>query len=796
MLRQRVGRAFCFVFLAFMTSLVGASPSTTVEPLRIGVLAFRPKPETLDRWRPLADHLSQQLNGHRFVVEALTYPEMDAAVDGGKIDFVLTQPSHYVALTYRRPLSSPLATLVERDGEHTLDRFGGVIFTRADRNDINTLANLRGKTIATSSTSSLGSYQMQAFELARVGIRLPVDAQALVTGQPQDKAIDEVLAARADAGFVRTGVIEAMLREGKLNPNRLKIVDPQRVPGFPFQLSTRLFPEWPVAAMPDVEADVARHVAAALLSLPHDGEIARALAIQGFAVPGDYRPVDELLRELRLPPFDKSPRITLADVWTRYRNAILLLTLAGFALMLGAVIVLVRTNRKLRAEQARADTSTAEIERLVNYDTLTGFPNRTLLVDQIEQSMALGKRRGRQDMLILFNVDRFKTLNDARGSAMGDLMLMAVGGRLASLIRDGDKLARIAGDEFALLVQDIPIEKERASRYALVIAEKIHASLRLPFLFDEEEVTITATLGISFFPQDADDTSQEVMQRAQTALHRAKEDGGNQTAFFDSSMGALAQQRFLIERELRRGIPAGELRLFLQSQVDEQGKIVAAEVLVRWQHPQRGLLPPGVFIGVAEESDLIVELETWVLSEACRLIAEQDLAGRGLRLAVNVSPRHFRQTGFVQWIKDLLAAHGIDPSRLMLEVTEGMVIDNIGDVVAKMTELVSLGIRFSIDDFGTGYSSLAYLKRMPIQELKIDKSFVQDLPHDSSDAALVETILSVARHLQLHVVAEGVETQEQADFLTARAQLTLQGYLFSRPEPAADWLGRWIERRG
>jgi diguanylate cyclase (GGDEF)-like protein/PAS domain S-box-containing protein len=915
-LAQKVLRTFIAIgFVLVACSQLGPANAQEAEDkaiLRIGVLAFRPKPETQDRWKPLADYLSRQLAGTRFVIAALTYPELDAAVVGGHVDFVLTQPSHYVALTYRKPLSSPLATLVERDGTHAIDRFGGVIFVRRDRNDMNRLADLRGKTIATSSTSSLGSYQMQAFELARAGVRLPDEGKLLVTGQPQDLAITEVLAGRADAGFVRTGVIEAMVREGKLAAERLKIIAPQRVTDFPFQVSTRLFPEWPIAAMPGVAESTARHVAASLLFLPHDGDVARKLGIEGFTIPGDYHPVDDLLRELRLPPFDQAPNITIADVWVRYRNAFILVAGLGFAVLLTFIIFLTRANRNLQREQQRADANAAEmhklslaveqspesivitdpqarieyvnaaflqntgyhrdevlgknprllqsgktprgtyqalwshltsgqiwqgefinlrkdgsefmesaiispvrdidnrvthflaikqditekrrnqaeIERLVYYDTLTGLPNRTLLMDRLEHAMAIDKRRTRQEMLILFNIDRFKMLNDARGSRMGDLLLLSVGGRLAGLVRDGDTLARIVGDEFALLIQDIEYEKERSSRYALVVAEKIHSSLRLPFLFDDEEVTITATLGITFFPLNIEDTAQDVMQRAQTALHRAKEDGGNQTAFFDASMGTIAQQRFLIERELRRGIPVGELRLYLQSQVDPQGHIVGAEALVRWQHPQRGLLPPGMFIGVAEESDLIIELETWVLSEACRLIA-QDMGYSGLRLAVNISPRHFRQNGFVPWIKDLLSTFGVDPARLMFEVTEGLVIDNISDVVEKMTELARLGIRFSIDDFGTGYSSLAYLKRLPIHELKIDKSFIQDITRDSSDAALVETILSVARHLQLHVVAEGVETPEQAEFLVSRSQLTLQGFLYSRPEPAGDWIERW-----
>jgi diguanylate cyclase (GGDEF)-like protein/PAS domain S-box-containing protein len=440
-------------------------------------------------------------------------------------------------------------------------------------------------------------------------------------------------------------------------------------------------------------------------------------------------------------------------------------------------------------EKKRAE---AEINRLAYYDALTGLPNRALLMDRLGLALAVALRRGHRDALILLNLDRFKNLNDAHGHSMGDLLLVAHGGRLAGLLREGDTLARIAGDEFAILLQDLGTHRESASRRALAVAEKIHAGMRTPFrLTHGEEVSLAVSVGITLGPEDDDDSAEEILRRADTALHRAKEAGGNQTAFFESDMGVAARQRYTIERELRQAIPAGELRLYLQPQVDATGAPVGAEALVRWQHPERGLLPPGMFIGVAEESDLIVDLGAWVLSEACRLMARETVAGNPLRLSVNISPRQFRQPGFVQWIRDLLAATGADPTHLTLEVTEGLVIDNVDAVVARMGELNALGIHFSVDDFGTGYSSLAYLKRMPIHELKIDKSFVQDAPLDPNDAALVETILAVARHMHLQVVAEGVETAAQAEFLNARAQVIHQGYLYGKPEPAEAWITRW-----
>jgi len=451
-------------------------------------------------------------------------------------------------------------------------------------------------------------------------------------------------------------------------------------------------------------------------------------------------------------------------------------------------------NRMAEAIQndiATREKAEAEIQRLAFFDPLTNLPNRSLLMDRLALALAVTQRQQRIGALIIFNLDRFKFLNDAHGHEHGDLLLVAIGGRLAGLLREGDTLARLAADEFAILLQDLGGRREQASQRVLAIVAKIHADMQIPYRFGEEETVLTASIGAALIPESASDSAKDALQRANTALHRAKEAGGNQTAFFENEMGAIARQRYRMERELRLAIPAGELRLYLQPQLDVNRRLVGAEALVRWEHPERGLMPPGAFIGIAEESDLIVDLGAWVMSESCFLLASETMAGNPLRLSVNISPRQFRQSGFVPWVKDLLAATGADPTQLTFEVTEGLVIEDIDAIVAKMSELAALGIHFSIDDFGTGYSSLAYLKRMPIHELKIDKCFVQDAPVDPNDAALVETILSVARHLHLQVVAEGVETEAQVAFLNQHGSVIFQGYLFGKPAPAAVWLARW-----
>ncbi|MCX7178759.1 MAG: EAL domain-containing protein [Proteobacteria bacterium] len=429
-------------------------------------------------------------------------------------------------------------------------------------------------------------------------------------------------------------------------------------------------------------------------------------------------------------------------------------------------------------------------ERLSWRDALTGLANRALFLRQLEQTLATAQREARYASVLLLDLDRFKDINDARGLSLGDSLLKTVAERLNRILGPNDMLARLDSDEFALLLPQLSGMRDMAGRDALALAEKLRSALREDIWLDGEAFHLDASIGIALFPESLQETSSDVLRQADMAMHQAKAAGGGCAMFFQTEMGEKVKERYQLERELRLAVEENQLRLYLQPQVDDGGRQVGAEALVRWQHPERGLVPPGVFIPQAEASDLIVAVDRWMLSEVCRLLARLDLEGRSLRISVNVSPRHFQKDDFVGAVKRILSSSGADPSHLVLEVTEGLVIGDFADVVGKMMALTTLGIHFSMDDFGTGYSSLAYLKRLPIHELKIDKSFIQDAPTDPNDAALVEAILAVAKHLHLQVVAEGVETASQAEFLNARGKVIHQGYLYGRPEPVDIWLNR------
>jgi len=425
--------------------------------------------------------------------------------------------------------------------------------------------------------------------------------------------------------------------------------------------------------------------------------------------------------------------------------------------------------------------------RLAYYDALTGLPNRRLLIDRIAHALASAQRTGQFGALMFLDLDNFKHINDARGHSVGDALLQQVAHNLNRLLRAEDTVARLGGDEFVVLISDMGPHADQAARSALAVAEKVRAALDRPHEIEGARYSTTGSIGLTLFPRHGS-AVEDLLREADTAMYRAKADGRNRTAFFQIEMQAEVEERLSIEQDLKEALLGGQLEAYAQSQVDSVGREVGAELLVRWHHPTRGLVSPAQFIPVAEASGLIVALGQWMLRQACDTLVRLQAAGRPLTLSVNVSPRQFHTDNFVAQMREVLARSGAPAGQLVIEVTEGLLIEHIDDTVARMDELVAMGLRFSIDDFGTGYSSLAYLKRLPLYELKIDKGFVQDTPEDAGDTAIVRAILAMARHLKLNVVAEGVETEVQSRFLAASGCPVMQGYRFARPEPLAAWL--------
>lgn len=443
----------------------------------------------------------------------------------------------------------------------------------------------------------------------------------------------------------------------------------------------------------------------------------------------------------------------------------------------GAVVTFSDISARKKAE--------ALLERQAFYDGLTELPNRRLLLDRLEQALVRSQRHGHMGALLFLDLDQFKMINDSLGHPVGDALLKQVASRLTEMVRREDTAARMGGDEFVVLFAEISDDPETAANFTQEIAENILLRLSEPYYFDGHTLHVTLSIGIALFPM-GEETADDILMQADAAMYRAKELGRNGMQFFLPSMQMAAEERLLLQTDLRFALSKEQFVLHYQPQYDVDGMITGAEALLRWQHPQRGMVSPAEFIPAAEETGMILAIGAWVIRSACELLdrhRDPDCGSYLPCVAVNVSPRQFRQAGFVGQVRDSLQLTGVEASRLELELTEGILVENVQDTIEKMHALKELGVRISIDDFGTGYSSLAYLKNLPLNKLKIDQSFIRDVPNDEGGSAIVDTIISMTRHLGLEVIAEGVETEAQRRFLEEKGCLHYQGYYFNRPLP-------------
>ena len=429
-----------------------------------------------------------------------------------------------------------------------------------------------------------------------------------------------------------------------------------------------------------------------------------------------------------------------------------------------------------------------EIEHLAFYDPLTGLPNRRLLLDRLGRAPVLSQRSGKVGALLFLDLDHFKDLNDTLGHEVGDELLQAVAQRLLANVRVADTVARLGGDEFVVMLSDLSTSTQEAAALAQRIGEKILRGLSEPYVLRGHTHQGAASIGATLFGASAQ-SAIELLRQADIAMYQVKARRGNALCFFDPKMQTAINDRAQLEADLRQALVAQQLVLHYQPQATLQGDVIGAECLLRWQHPQRGMVPPGQFIAVAEESDLILHIGQWVLHSACTQLArwQEQPQWAHLQLSVNVSARQFRQSDFVHQVIETLQVTGARAHLLTLELTESLVLDNVEDAIDKMHQLRTKGVRFSVDDFGTGYSSLSYLTRLPLHQLKIDQSFVRNLGSRPSDDVIVQTIIGMGRNLDLEVIAEGVETEAQKAILAGHGCDLYQGYLLARPMPVADF---------
>lgn len=433
-----------------------------------------------------------------------------------------------------------------------------------------------------------------------------------------------------------------------------------------------------------------------------------------------------------------------------------------------------------------------KIRSLAFYDPLTNLPNRRLLLDRLQQAIAVTNRNGRYGALLCLDIDNFKMLNDSRGHHIGDRLLIEVAARLQSCVREGDSAARLGGDEFVLLIQDM--SEADAAEKAEVITRKVLLKLSQPYQLDGKQYKSTSSFGVALFSGSKVGVD-ELLMRADLAMYQAKSAGRNTLRFFDPSMQAKIEHRSMMEGELHRAYEEQEFILHYQPQIDHESHCIGVEALIRWQHPDRGFMPPDEFIPLAEECDLIQPIGQWVIEEACERLAEwaNNKLTADLTIAVNISAKQFRQESFIEQVSKSIRHFDIDPKRLKLELTESLLLVDIDDAIAKMLALRGLGLSFSLDDFGTGYSSLSYLKRLPLDQIKIDRSFVDEIMTDPNDSAICRAIIALGKSLDLQVIAEGVESEIHWEWLCEEGCDAVQGYFFSRPVSEPDLL-EWLHQ--
>lgn len=477
----------------------------------------------------------------------------------------------------------------------------------------------------------------------------------------------------------------------------------------------------------------------------------------------------------------KSQRYWQGEIWNRRKNGKIYaewLTISAVTSPDGQTTHYVGTFSEI-TQNSEAE---AEIHRLAYYDALTQLPNRRLLQDRLGQALLVARRSSRCGAILFLDLDNFKILNDTRGHEIGDMLLLEVARRLHACLRGSDTVARLGGDEFVVLLEDLSKSVTEASAQSRLLGDKLLEAIAQPYRLKGIEYHCTGSIGISLFC-DTEITVDELLKRADLAMYEAKSVGRNALCFFDPEMQRVLDRDSALANDLRQACTRQELRLYYQPQIDSVHGIVGAEALLRWQHPERGLVMPGDFITLAEETGLIRAIGRWVIETACAQIKawESGDATRDLQLAINVSARQFRQPDFVAQVQQVLNQSGANPARLKIELTESVVLENVADAIAKMEALKAIGIGLSMDDFGTGYSSLSYLKQLPLDQLKIDRSFITHLASDSGDAAIVKAIITLGQTFGMSVIAEGVETGTQRDFLQQNGCHLFQGYLFGRP---------------
>ena len=895
--------------------LAGSARAALPAALKVGILSRADHGDAISHWQPVAAALSRML-GSQVELVALTEDALSLAVASRSVDFVVTNPQHYVQLRRIYGINA-LATARARVGTYSLDRVGCVIFTRNEDNNIHTLTDVRGHRVAAVAPYSLASYLLAADTFAEAGIDLrnPALVTMAFTGYPHELVVNAVRHGNAEVGIMRTGVLEEMVHNGSLRMDDLRVLNARPAGTYPQQLSTELVPLWPWSALRDTDPELAKAVTLALLNLGQNAPELASGRYTGFSPPASYANVERMMDRLHAYP-NYGVGSMVGELWDRYQRpalgvgGLVMAGLGGLCVLLArssrrhrnlntlylnaqtslqtaaaafdsqvGLLVADQTRKVLRVNAAftqilgyheadlvgrstrllRAPTTSdrliddamkaveqsgrwrgemnclhadgypvsclvtvtavrgettgmqgfvgsivdvsqqrrdqAEIEQLAFFDPLTNLPNRRRFLEELERQLEQARASGLFGALMFLDLDHFKNLNDTRGHDVGDRLLQDIANRLQQEIGTQGMVARLGGDEFVIMLTSLSHDEPVALTAATRVAERVRTAVLQPYQLalqgPDHGNTLTyhcsSSIGIALFGRAALPLP-DVMKRADIAMFIAKQAGRNTIRHFDPRVQQELDDRSALGAALTEALHNDELELNYQLQVDRFGTPLAAECLLRWNHPVRGQLLPRAFISVAEENGIIVAIGDWVIEQACRTLArwKNVPALARLELCVNVSPRQFCEADFAPKLAATLRRHDVRPSQLTLEITESTVLERDDLLTDSLRTLCELGVPLSIDDFGTGYSSLTRLQRLPLRQVKIDSSFIAEFESDRSAAEIVRLIIALSRSLRLTVVAEGVETEGQRTALVNMGCDLLQGYHLSPPMKLQD----------
>lgn len=784
-------RAWLCVVVTLAALLPGAAGRAQPErePLVLAITAYDEPAIMMAQLAPLIAALERELPGIDLELAISNQDGVEAMVRGNRADAVLTNPYHYLRLLESDSLSGALATVERGATGGPVSSLGGTVVTLARRDDLASLADLRDRRIAIADRRATGGYVLPLAALESAGVSR--DNVRWIESGSERQALDAVLAGEADAAFLRSSLLEAFIERGVVQIGVLQVLNRQQLGDYPYAVSTRLYPEWPLVIVAGADRDQVTRILGVALQRPDAPRITTPSAIAGLRLPADYGALRSLLRELRLPPYDAEPAVSFLDLWRSHRLGVSIILGAG-VLVLGMSVVLWRGNRQLR-ELSRAlnmslrvrEAQQGELERAANYDALTGLPNRTLFLDRLEQAMATCERRQTEIGLVYLDLDNFKPVNDSLGHAAGDELLIQLSDRLRSELRKSDTVARIGGDEFVILLAELASRRE-----GMQLVERILHRVTEPLQLSGGQVEISASAGLAFFGAGQHNDADHLLRQADQAMYRAKEGGRNCYRVLDVQADSELSA-FLTSVE--RGLDHGEFCLYYQPLVDmHSAELIGVEALVRWRQGEQ-LLMPDSFLPQLAGRPLGAELEAWVLREAVAQLSRWRDQGRALSMHVNITPLDLSQTAFVGRLRDLLAEFEITEG-LCLEILESAAMADAERVNRVMEECADLGVTFALDDFGTGYSSLSHIKDLRTNGVKIDRRFVQAVFHSYDDFSILAAIVAMARAFDRYVVAEGVETPEQGAMLLRLGCRIAQGYGIARPMPAEallPWYAAW-----